>query len=300
LSLLACDHVAPPNAIAILDATGRRDSPLEASGDAKTVTLTVTVAGKPRIVIVHSPANAPPLLALVLNLHGSGGSAAGQEGSSGMDQAADAHGFLAAYPQGVIALASGFAWNVPGQPLLGGQPVPPDAADDVAFIAQAIAAIEQAYPIDPKRVYVAGMSGGARMASQLGCDLSTLVAAVAPVAGLRFPSPCNAERPVPVIAFHGTADTVNPYDGGGQAYWTYSVPSAAQQWAAHNGCRPTPSSGQPAANVRRSSYEGCSASADVDLYTIDGAGHEWPGAPGQTNAIDANAAMWAFFQTHRL
>jgi polyhydroxybutyrate depolymerase len=258
------------------------------------------VAGNPRIVIVHSPANAASRLALVLNLHGSGGTAADQEASSGMDQAADAHGFFAAYPQGAIVLASGFAWNVPGQPLLGGQPVPPNAADDVAFIAQAIASIEQAYPIDPKRVYIAGMSGGARMASQLGCDLSALVAAVAPVAGLRFPSPCNAERPVPIIAFHGTADTVNPYDGGGQAYWTYGVSSAAQQWAAHDGCGPTPSSDQPAPNVRRTSYTGCSGSSEVALYTIDGAGHEWPGVPGQSNAIDANAAMWAFFQAHSL
>jgi polyhydroxybutyrate depolymerase len=298
LPLVACDHAASPNAVAVQDVAGRRDGALESGGEAKTATLTVTVAGEPRIVIVHSPANAPPPLALVLNLHGSGGSAADQEAYSGMDQAADAHGFLVAYPQGAIALGSGFAWNVPGQPLLGGQPVPPDAADDVAFIAQAIASIEEAYPIDPKRVYAAGMSGGARMASQLGCDLSTVVAAVAPVAGLRFPSPCSGGRPVPVIAFHGTADTVNPYDGGGQAYWTDSVPSAAQGWAAHNGCGPAPSRGQPAPLVTRTSYGGCSGSADVELYTIDGAGHEWPGAPGQSNAIDANAAMWAFFQAH--
>jgi polyhydroxybutyrate depolymerase len=147
------------------------------------------------------------------------------------------------------------------------------------------------------------------MASQLGCDLSGLVAAVAPVAGLRFPSPCNGARPVPVVAFHGTADATNPYDGGGPPYWTYSVPSAAEQWAVHDGCGLTPSVSQPAASVKLTSYEGCDGAATIELYTIEGAGHEWPGAaqppvgdfPGsQTNAIDATAVMWTFFSAHPL
>jgi polyhydroxybutyrate depolymerase len=144
------------------------------------------------------------------------------------------------------------------------------------------------------------MSGGARMASQLGCDLSTTIAAVAPVAGLRFPAPCNGTRAVPVISFHGTADTVNPYDGGGQAYWTYSVPSAAQQWAAHDGCGDTPAVSQPADGVELTSYGDCAGAAAVALYTVAGAGHEWPGAPQQTPAINASHVMWTFFAAHPL
>jgi polyhydroxybutyrate depolymerase len=170
-------------------------------------------------------------------------------------------------------------WNVPGQPLIGGRPAPAGAADDVAFLTQAIAALSQRYLIDPKRVYATGFSGGARIASQLGCDLSTTVAAITPVSGLRLPSPCNAQRAVPVVAFHGTADPIDPYDGNGQPYWTYSVPVAAQDWAMQDGCNATAATSQPAATVTLTTYGGCSAGTTVELYTIDEEGHEWPDGP---------------------
>jgi len=295
----ACSHTASRKEITPIDGSSSRGAD-EAATSSKTETLTVMVRERARTVIVHSPGGVRGALPLVFNLHGSGSSAAGQEAFSGMDTVADARGFIAAYPEGSVALGGGFAWNVPGQPLFGGQPVPADAADEAEFIAQAIASIAERYPIDAKRVYAAGMSGGGRMASQLACDLSTRLAAVAPVAGLRFPSPCQSQRTVPIVAFHGTADTVNPYDGNGQAYWTYSVPTAAQQWALHDGCNPTPAVAQAAPGVNLTSYGGCSGAASILLYTIDGAGHEWPGAPQQSTAVDATSIMWAFFAQHRL
>jgi polyhydroxybutyrate depolymerase len=297
-SLLGAGCVHAASRDAAVDAPG---TPPEAAAAPHTDALTVPVEGQSRAVILHVPGgagNAP--LPLVFSLHGSGGSAAGQEAFTTMDAAADAAGFIVAYPQGALTVAGGFAWNVPGQPLVDGSSVPPGAQDDAVFIAQAIAFIEARYPVDPKRIYATGMSGGARMASQLGCDLASVIAAVAPVAGLRFPSPCAGQRPVPVIAFHGTADTTNPYDGGGPPYWTYSVPSAAQQWATHDACGTTPVVSQVAASVQLTSYPDCAAGSAVDLYTIDGAGHEWPGAPGQNGAIDATAVMWQFFKAHPL
>jgi polyhydroxybutyrate depolymerase len=297
----ACGHTKPSSqAIAPADAGDSPADALPGPRSATTEMVTVEAGGQSRILIVHVPASVRASVALVFNMHGSGGTAADQELSSGMDRTADANGFIVAYPQGAIALGSGFAWNVPGQPLSGGEPVPPGAADDAAFIGQAVASLVQRYPIDPKRVYATGMSGGGRMASQLGCDLSTILAAVAPVAGLRFPSPCTSARAVPVVAFHGTADSVNPYQGGGPAYWTYSVPSAAEQWAAHDGCGTAPTLSQPEPGVELSTYPGCAMGAAVQLYSVEGADHEWPGAPQQTNAIDASAVMWSFFTAHPL
>jgi len=271
----------------------------DATAPAHTESVSLVAGGVTRHLLVHLPsgsANTPR--ALVLNLHGSGGNAAQQEASIGMDPIAEANQFIVAYPDAAITLGSGFAWNVPGQPLLGGGAVPADAADDVAFFAQAITFLEQRYAIDAHRIFVTGMSGGARMTSQLGCDLAGTVAAIAPVAGLRFPTPCAGTRAVAVVAFHGTADTVNPYDGNGEAYWTYSVPSAQQQWGAHDGCGATPTSSPAADNVTLTTYGDCAAGAAVALYTIAGAGHEWPGAPGQTPAIDASTTMWSFFRSH--
>jgi polyhydroxybutyrate depolymerase len=324
LGLGACGHTAAPHSFVRADGSvnpagaaeaggassgtapsdaaegDKAESGAESGSPAKTETLTIMDQGKARIVIVHSPAHGQNLLPLIFNLHGSGGNAADQQAFVNMDQAADQHGFIVAYAQGAIALGAGFAWNVPGQPLSGGGPVPPDAPDDIAFFAEAIAFLEGRYPIDPQRVYASGFSGGGRMTSQLGCDLSTLVAAVAPVAGLRFPSPCNSARPVPVVSFHGSADPVNPYGGGGPTYWTYSVPSAAEQWALHDGCGAAPAVAQAAPGVDLTSYTGCAAGAVINLYTIAGAGHEWPGAAQQNNAIDATSVMWSFFAAHPL
>ena len=278
--------------------------------DVGSATLLLTVGGHRRTVVVHVPVGYRPTtpVALVLNLHGSGSTAHQQELLSGMDATSDADGFIVAYPQGLITSGAGFDWNVPGQPLVGGGYPPRGSADDVRFLTQLVPALAGRYCIDWRRVYATGLSGGGRMASQLACDAAAVFAAVAPVAGLRFPSPCRDTAAVPVIAFHGTADPIDPYDGNGMAYWTYSVPTAAQRWAAHDRCN---TAGQVGSDNGYSSrtYIGCADGAVVELYSINGEGHEWPGGPPlpsgvtrflgpQSDVVDADSTMWAFFSAH--
>jgi len=278
---------------------------------AGSATLSPVVDGHTRTVIVHVPTgyDGARRVPLVLNMHGSGVTAADQEAFTGMDATADARGFVVAYPQGLIPEGSGFDWNVPGVPLVGGKAVPAGAADDVRFLTDVVGVLENRYCIDPARVYATGFSGGARMASQLACDASGVFAAVAPVSGLRHPTPCPATRPVPVLAFHGTADPVDPYGGKGQAYWTSSVPQAARDWARQDGCSLTATTSTPAPGVTRTAYQGCGGGATVELFSVAGEGHEWPGGPPlprsltrllgpQSDAVDANSVMWAFFQAH--
>jgi polyhydroxybutyrate depolymerase len=275
--------------------------------------VSIASGGTTRPVLLHLPSGFTDrsMVPLVLNMHGSGSTAAQQAGLSGMDAAADRDGFIVAYPQGAITSGSGYDWNVPGQPLFGGGAAPANAPDDVAFLATVIHTLQADLCVDASRVYATGFSGGARMASQLGCDLSGVVAAIAPVSGLRLPAPCPSTRPVPVLTFHGTADPIDPYDGSGQAYWTYSVPVAAQRWAAHDGCGPTPAQTEPATGAELTAYSGCGDATAVTLYTIVGEGHEWPGGPTlptrdidvlgpQSNAVNANALMWRFFSAHPL
>jgi polyhydroxybutyrate depolymerase len=275
--------------------------------------VSIASGGTSRPVLLHLPSGFTDrsMVPLVLNMHGSGSTAAQQVALTGMNAASDRDGFVVAYPQGAIASGSGYDWNVPGQPLLGGGAVPANAPNDVAFLASVISTLRADLCIDAARVYATGFSGGARMASQLGCDLSGVVAAIAPVSGLRLPAPCASTRPVPVLTFHGTADPVDPYNGSGQAYWTYSVPVAAQRWAAHDGCAPTPVQTEPATGAELTAYSGCSGGADVMLYTIVGEGHEWPGGPTlppkytdvlgpQSNAVNADTLMWQFFSAHPL
>jgi polyhydroxybutyrate depolymerase len=267
--------------------------------------------GHTREVIVHVPAHysGTVKVPLVLNLHGSESTAQAQEVFSGMDATSDASGFIVAYPQALIPAAGGYDWNIPGVPMLGGQNPPANAANDVTFLTGLVRSLEARYCVNTSRVYATGMSGGGRMASQLACDASQTFAAVAPVAGLRFPGPCPAVRPVPVIAFHGTADAVDPFEGNGQAYWTYSVPTAAQRWAAKNGCQANSPRTVKSSGYTLTEYDGCAADAAVELYAVGGEGHEWPGGPTmpaaitkelgpQSDAVNANALMWAFFEAH--
>ena len=276
-------------------------------------TLSVIVDGHARTVVVHVPRGytGSTKVPLVLNLHGSGSDARQQERFTAMDATADAHGFLVAYPQGFIPEGSGFDWNVPGASLVGGRKVPTGAADDVAFIAQLVANLEQRYCVDARMVYASGFSGGGRLVSALACDDSGVFAAVGVVSGLRHPQPCPAKRAVPIVAFHGTADPVDPYGGHGQAYWTYSVPVAAHDWAVQEQCAAKPATSHPAHTVELVRYTGCGDGSTVELYTIAGEGHEWPGGPplpagyvavlgAQSAVIDADTTMWSFFAAHRL
>lgn len=275
-------------------------------------TLNLMVDGRLRVVIVHVPDGygGNKHVPLVVNMHGSGSTASQEEQLSGMDGTSDEDGFIVAYPQGLISSGSGFDWNVPNEPLVGGSLPPPDAANDVAFLTDLVPTLAKRYCIDTSRVYATGISGGGRMASQLACDAAGTFAAIAPVAGLRYPDPCPATRQVPVIAFHGTADPVDPYDGNGQAYWTYSVPTAAQRWATHDQCAPTPAS-RTGSGFTLTDYSGCSDASSVELYSLVGEGHEWPGGPAlpravtkvlgpQSNSVDANTTMWSFFSAHPL
>ncbi len=149
------------------------------------------------------------------------------------------------------------------------------------------------------------------MTSQLACDASGTFAAVAPVSGLRRPVPCPAGRAVPVISFHGTADPVDPYGGNGQPYWTYSVLQAAADWARQDQCSPARPAPQAEHGFTLTEFSGCADGAAVELYTLAGEGHEWPGGPAvpgalktilgpQSKALSANDLMWAFFSAHPL
>lgn len=275
-------------------------------------TLHPSVEGVQRTVLVHYPNKAADTpRALVLNLHGSGSTAVDQDLFSGMDATANEDGFIVAYPQGDIPEGTGYDWNVPNEPLVGGASVPASAPDDVTFLADLVGLLERDYCVNPTEVYATGFSGGARMASQLACDESTLFAAIAPVSGLRRPTPCPTKRAVPVIAFHGSADAVDPFNGHGEAYWTYSVPTAAKDWAKQDHCAAKPATSEPSAAVHLTRYQDCAQGASVELYELTGEGHEWPGGPTmpttitdelgpQSDAINANQVMWEFFVAHPL
>ena len=222
-------------------------------------------------------------LPLVLDLHGSGGTAADQARTSGLEALSAGDPFLVA----TLEAESG-RWNVPVQE---------GRADDVAYVSDVIDHVAAQLCTDETRVYATGFSGGARMSSLLGCALGSRIAAIAPVSGLRFPAPC-AGRPMPVLTFHGLADPQNPYDGhavGRGAEWQESVPDALKGWAIRGGCQESVILDDPPGPLSTMRYDGCADGAEVRLIRIDGLGHRWT-----RDEIDTTAVMWQFFKSHRL
>ena len=245
--------------------------------------------GQLRHFVLVVPEAAPRPAPLVIVFHGFMGSPTEVEDDSGMTGVAEDEGFAVVYPEG---LGRPRRWR--SDPRLGG--------GDVAFVRDLVALLDEAYGIDPARIYAAGMSNGGGMAARLACDASGVVAAVAGVAGAYFAGDCDPVRPVPVIAFHGDADPIVPYEGRGRLL--PPVEGWAGEWAARNGCDSEPTLGAVATDVTTLRWAGCAAGADVVLYTVAGGRHGWPGSQrtgeylGSTDSVDASHLIWEFFAAH--
>jgi polyhydroxybutyrate depolymerase len=273
------------------------DKPLDAGTSARTV-MSGQLERAYLLIVPRSYDGRTPLPAL-LAFHGSGSSAEEQLALARLEAAADQHDLLVVAPRAAATRGDGaLAWNVPPDPL---QP------DDVAFVAALLDHLVDAACLDTARVYASGFSGGARFASLLACELGERLAAIGAVGGIRYPDACRTSRPVPVIAFHGTADPINPYDGGGQSYWGESVEAAFDSWGSrHAATQRFEERLSPA--VTRLAFRGQAGRDDVVLYRLDAAGHVWPGTPlplpdslGPTSdEIDATAAMLEFFAPRAL
>ena len=223
-------------------------------------------------------------LPLVLDLHGSGGSSAGQARNSGLETVSGSERFIVATLDAVDA-----RWNVPVQ---NGRP------DDVAYVSDVIDHVAAHVCTDLARVYATGFSGGARMTSLLGCRLGSRIAAIAPVSGLRLPGAGCSGGAVPVLTFHGLADPQNTYDGHAPdrgEEWLESVPEALAGWARHDRCKGNAILDDPPGPLSTMRYEGCAEGGEVRMIRIDGLGHAWT-----RKEIDTTVVMWQFFKSHRL
>ena len=288
------------------------------SGD---TTVAVSAGGTSRPFLLYVPKgyDGKTPMPLVVNLHGSDGNGSQQMDTSAMRSVADDNGFAVAAPNGAVQTGTAtYRWNVPGVPLVDGTPVPPGTPNDEAYLIAVIAATKRTVCVDPRRIYMTGYSGGARMTSQMACDRAGAVTAIAPVAGLRAgvprraanggwqpdPGTCKPSRAVPVATFHGTADTVNPYKGSDDPRWGYDVRSALRTWAALDGCgKATQRAATTTVDVI--DYPKCRNGTRVKLYRANGAGHTWPGPQfpglgGIDRSIDASRLMWRFFAKYTL
>ena len=75
-------------------------------------------------------------------------------------------------------------------------------------------------------------------------------------------------------------------------------------WVARNSCGTPATETYAQGDSACEAYPGCAGGGDVELCTVTGGGHQWPGGvavPGLGNTtmdLDATARIWEFFVAH--
>jgi polyhydroxybutyrate depolymerase len=260
-----------------------------------------------RSYLVYRPANLNKSnpVPLVIMLHGGFGSGSQAEHAYNWDVEADREGFVVAYPDGV-----GRSWNAGG--MCCGSALR-DNVDDLGFLTKLIATLIKSENIDPSRVYMTGMSNGAVMSYRYACEGTYPIAAIGPVSGTAS-FVCAKPHAVSVMEIHGVDDHNIPIEGGqGSKGVTKGAWLPVQQtldtFRSANNCQT--SSTQQSGPVHITVWN-CADSHSVNLITIDGAGHQWPGSKPRTGlmgmlmnpdtpsqSLDATSTLWTFFKGQR-
>jgi polyhydroxybutyrate depolymerase len=237
------------------------------------VSVQRAVEGRPleeKVPSTIDPAKRYPLL---LVLHGLGASPGAVRHYYQTDLLAKEMGFLIAYPSG----GQKRSWSATGP-------------DDIAYLDAVIDDLSARYPVDPKRIFVGGISNGGYMAYRYACERAERVAAIVVQAGVMRTdtSTCKPREPVAVLHAHGTSDRVLPYDGGlvlGTGPKVLSAHESTGAWVSLDHCDPTPDThGAPLDLIAdedppigtETTVEKWGGCRGVELWTVHGGSHDPP------------------------
>ncbi|MBS1849090.1 MAG: alpha/beta fold hydrolase [Actinobacteria bacterium] len=251
-------------------ATDAADQTLQVGGGRRTWTLFAPVPD-------HDTDVDPSPLIVVL--HGAGQTGAGFAAATGLDRAAPQAGMTVVAPD---AQGSPALWQANS------------TGADADFVSALIDTVTATRCIDLSRVALVGFSVGGTFAAQYGCANQDRIAVLV-TAAAEAPGPCD--KPMPVIAFHGTADPIVAYApapddtalGGGSG-----TEANMAAWAKIDGCDAKPKVKTLANDVRRHTWGRCDDAAAVVLYEFVGGGHEWP----PPDRFDAASRTIAFVRAH--
>lgn len=255
---------------------------------------------------------------LIVMLHGCTQSPDDFAAGTRMNAAAEEHTCLVAYPEQTSSANMQKCWNwfsAADQQRDAGEP---------SLIAGITREVIREYGVDPRRVYIAGLSAGGAAAAILGDAYPDLYAAIGVHSGLACgaardltsafaamrgnggSAPRNGHtgparskpRVVPAIVFHGDKDTtVNPRNAD-------SVVAQSGQGASH---RRRVEKGQVAGGLAYSRILHVDAGGEtvVEQWIIHGAGHAWSGGSSAGSYTlpqgpDATGEMVRFFWEHPL
>lgn len=252
---------------------------------------------------------------LILAIHGATESLETYRKVAHLEPLAKREGILVVYPVGT-RLGNILLWNAGACCLPGLH----DRPDDVGFLLQVLADVEQRFPIDRTRVYAVGMSNGAMMTYRLATEAPSQFAAVATVAGPMALRQFHPKAPISIMHIQSKDDPILPF--GGRHLPPLPLPSGqktVQRWVDYAQCPSKPvietvrhaPPGEPASwQATREHWFPCAKGTEIVLWQLEGAGHVWPGgyqpphlrafAGGEYDVIDASEEIWQFFKRHQL
>ena len=262
---------------------------------------TISSGGFSRDYIYYHASSASSSCPLVMVFHGYSGNAQDIMDYSAFNALAEEFGFAVCYPQGTEDSFNTTFWNV-GYDFQSGETV-----NDVAFVNELIDTLSSQNSLSDENIFSTGMSNGGDFSYMLACESSEIFKGIAPVAGMMLQhiiDTCNQVREVSIFEIHGTNDNVTPMAGdptnidGWGAY--PSIPNTMDYWVTRYGLTTTTSSTLPdidpadGSNVYSDKYTETGSCSQVWLYTVNGGGHDWPGAYGNMD-ISASREAWLFF-----
>ncbi len=248
----------------------------------------VKVGTSTRKTLTYVPRNVEKSPALVISLHGMNQDPGFQQNQTQWNALADTEGFIVTYP-----LGNNRMWDTSGM-------------GDVMFVEAVMKDMELKHNVDKNRIYLSGFSMGSWLGYHCLETLGDKIAAFGPVSGVDIGKQPRANRMVPIMHIHGTADDVFKYTGdpyhmaGGYP----SIEEYVKKWAAYEGCdtgnpqviRPYPA-GRKTANDTRTIYNNVNDDVEVNLISIDGKGHWHSNDP---YGVNSTQELWNFFKHHQL
>jgi polyhydroxybutyrate depolymerase len=267
---------------------------ISASAPERTTFHQIAIGHDQRTFLLHRPPRidgATRPLPVLFVLHGTSANANIAMEESRMNDVADSVGALVVYPNGTGGVPYvRLFWNTDHccaeQPRRG--------VDEVGMIRGIVDSLAREFPIDRSRIGVAGFSDAGSMAYRLACDASDLITAIGVVSGELPSSSCRPLAGVSTLVFHGTDDHNIRYG---------HTPDAVAAWAVRERCGAAHTDTIP--GVIHVRYADCAGGAVVELNSIIGGQHAWPGgdrswflAPKPSRAIDASRSFAAFVIDH--